>query len=302
MTFSVVLSDPHDHDGPRLGVAVASKFLAAGAVVPAARAGVGAVATQAMANLRYPAQVLDLLASGVAVDDAVAAVTSADDEAMHRQLCVVSADGNSATYTGSSCLDWAGDSCGPGYAIAGNVLVSANVIAEMTRVAQSVIAHSHLSLARRLLAVLEAGDAAGGDRRGRQSAGLLVVGTGAGYGGGSDVAVDLRVDDHPDPVRELGRLLGIHELLFGRPKELLPLEGDVAGRLRHVLLQLGYLDHSHSAAGSAGEFGSGELAQLESALAVAAGMENLEERLAPGAIDPVVLEYLENRATGGNPA
>lgn len=283
MTFSVVLSDPNGADGPRLGVAVASKFLAAGSVVPVARAGVGAVATQAMANLRYPAQVLDLLAAGVPVQDAVAAVTSADDAAMHRQLTVVDAKGQSAAYTGAACLDWAGSACGPGYAIAGNVLTDARVVQDMARVAEVVIHDSRTSLARRLLAVLSAGDAAGGDRRGRQSAGLLVVGTAAGYGGGSDIAVDLRVDDHPNPVVELGRLLEIHELLFGRPEQLLPIDGQVAQRLHRTLVQLGYLPDGTVP----------ELSELEEALRVAAGMENLEERLVSGSVDPVVLEYLE---------
>lgn len=291
MTFSVVLSDAHAPDGPRLGVAVASKFLAAGAVVPAARAGVGAVATQAMANLRYPTQVLDLLAAGVGVQDAVAAVTGADEEAIHRQLTVVDARGRSATYTGTACLDWAGSACGPGYAIAGNVLTDAEVVGAMVRVAEAVVQESDTSLARRLLAVLSAGDAAGGDRRGRQSAGLLVVGAGAGYGGGSDIAVDLRVDDHPNPVVELGRLLDIHELLFGRPEAWLPIEGQVRLRLHRALMQLGHLPNVQEP-----DAKGPELADLEAALWIAAGMENLEERLASGAIDPVVLEHLEGLA------
>ncbi|MBU6277783.1 MAG: DUF1028 domain-containing protein [Actinomycetales bacterium] len=295
MTFSVVLCDPNAAEGPRLGVAVASKFLAAGAVVPSARAGVGAVATQAMANLRYPGQVLGLLASGMTVEDAVRTVTGADDQAMHRQLTVVDAAGRSAAYTGAECLDWAGHACGPGFAVAGNVLTGANVIEEMTRIAQSVVAESEVSLARRLLAVLAAGDAVGGDRRGRQSAGLLVVGAGAGYGGGSDVAVDLRVDDHGDPVRELHRLLGIHELLFGRPEQLLPLEGDVALRLQQALVTLGYLPEGIEILQSS-DSALLERAALERALLEAAGMENLEERLVSGSIDPVVLAYLEDLA------
>jgi uncharacterized Ntn-hydrolase superfamily protein len=135
-------------------------------------------------------------------------------------------------------------------------------------------------LALRLHAALLAGDRAGGDSRGRQSAAILVGGVGAGYGGGSDIAVDLRVDDHPDPVVELGRLLRIHDLLFGKPTETWPLEGEAADRLRRALDTLGYADPD-----------------LTRALEHAAGVENLEERLVPGAIDPVVLVYLEERAS-----
>ncbi len=280
MTFSVVLADPHADEGPRIGVAVASKFLAAGAVVPSARAQVGAIATQAMANLRYPAQVLDLLERGYAPQRAVDAVTEADEQSQHRQLSVVAADGRSATFTGSSCLDWAGARHGPGFAVAGNLLASARVIDDMAEVAEQVLGQHDVSLARRLHAVLAAGDAAGGDRRGRQSAGVLVIGSAAGYGGGSDVAVDLRVDDHADPVAELRRLLDIHELLFGRSAVLLPIEGSVAERLARALATLGYPTDD-----------------LEASLALVAGIENLEERLAPGEVDPVVLEFLEAKAT-----
>lgn len=284
MTFSIVarLDDGIPGlGGPALGVAVASKFLAAGAVVPGARAGVGAIATQAFANARYLPDGLALLAEGAAAGAVVSALTEADDLADQRQVGVVDALGGSASFTGSGCFDWAGGVTGDGYAIQGNILTGPEVVEAMKTAWLAADAATPLS--RRLLAALLAGDRAGGDRRGRQSAALFLVGEAAGYGGASDVAIDLRVDDHHDPVTELGRLLGIHELLFGRPVTTLALEGDVAVRLRRALTALGYDDPD-----------------LEAALVQVAGIENLEDRLVPGAIDPVVLDYLEQ--LGARPA
>lgn len=271
MTFSIVATDGIGS----WGVAVASKFLAVGAAVPVVRADVGAIATQAMANLRYGPGGMALLEQGQDARSVIDALMAADADREHRQLGVVDAHGGSATATGSACLDWAGGVSGPGYAIQGNILVGEVVVHDMER---AWLDNADSSFATRLLTALSAGDAAGGDRRGRQSAALLIGRRGAGYGGGSDIAVDLRVDDHPDPVMELARLLDIHELLFGRPKETIPLEGDAAARLRLALDALGYPDPD-----------------LESALFTCAGVENLEERLVPGRLDPVVLEYLERR-------
>ena len=283
MTFSIVarLDDGVPGiDGPAWGVAVASKFLAAGAVVPSAWAGTGAVASQAFANLRYHDQARALLTDGLSAPEVVAALTAGDDLAAQRQVGVVDAEGGSASFTGVECGDWAGGLTGEGYSIQGNMLTGADVVPAME---QAWLAHGDLPLSRRLAAALLAGDRAGGDRRGRQSAALLVVAPGAGYGGGSDVAVDLRVDDHRDPVVELERLLGIHELLFGRPETTWPLEGKIADRLRAALDALGYRQ-----------------GDLEVALNAAAGVENLEERIVPGAVDPVVLDYLEARAAGND--
>jgi uncharacterized Ntn-hydrolase superfamily protein len=277
VTFSIVArSDEGDH----WGVAVASKFLAVGAAVPAARAGVGALATQAWANLAYRPNGLALLADGRAADEVVAALTGADKQRDDRQLGVVDVEGRAATFTGASCFDWAGGVTLAGAAIQGNILVGPEVVESMADAWRA--SDPAAPLARRLLSALAAGDLAGGDARGRQSAALLVVTAGGGYGGGSDVLVDLRVDDHAEPVPELGRLLGIHDLLFGRPdpEACLPLDDAVADELRRLLRALGYVD-----------------ADLETALAAYSGVENLEERLVPGRIDPVVLDHLRAAVT-----
>lgn len=266
MTFSIVARST---DGTAHGVAVASKFLAVGAAVPAAEADVGAVATQSYANLAYRPQGLTLLRTGVPADGVVAGLTAADEGRAQRQLGVVGATGPGATYTGEGCHDWAGGVAGDRYAIQGNILTGPEVVADMESAWLGSDEGDRLAV--RLLAALRAGDAAGGDRRGRQSAALLVVARGQGYGGTSDVVVDLRVDDHPDPVTELGRLLDVHELLFGQPDPaaLLDLTGPLADEVRERLAALGHPD-----------------------LASWAGVENLEERLVPDRIDPLVLERL----------
>jgi uncharacterized Ntn-hydrolase superfamily protein len=281
VTFSIV---GRSADGVAHGVAVASKFLAVGAAVPAARAQVGALATQSYANLAYRPQGLALLATGVAAADVVAGLTAADPGRAQRQLGVVGADGDGATFTGDGCHDWAGGVAGDGYAIQGNILVGPQVVDEMRAAWLSV---DEPRLARRLLAALRAGDAAGGDRRGRQSAALLVVAKGMGYGGTSDVVVDLRVDDHPDPVGELERLLDLQTLYFDRPDPdtLVDLAGALADEVRGLL----------SAAGHPARDGSA--AALDTALASWAGVANLEERLATGRIDPLVLAHLRNDAS-----
>lgn len=274
MTFSIVARSA---DGERWGVAVASKFLAAGAVVPGVRAPLGAIATQSFANLRYLPDGFALLGDGRSAAQALDALVTADDGRSQRQAGMVDGEGRSATFTGDECLAWAGGVAGPDYAIQGNILTGPEVVSQMEEA--FLASDPTASLAHRLHAALLAGDRAGGDSRGRQSAALLVGGVGAGYGGGSDIAVDLRVDDHPDPVVELGRLIGIHDLLFGTPAETWPLNGETAVRLRRALDALGYDDPD-----------------IERALERAAGVENLEERLVAGAIDPVVLTYLEERA------
>jgi uncharacterized Ntn-hydrolase superfamily protein len=277
MTFSIVARSA---DGRALGVAVASKFLAAGAAVPAALADVGAVATQSYANLAYRPQALALLGTGLTATDTVRALIAGDAGLVdHRQVGVVGAAGDGATFTGPACHDWAGGVAGDGYAIQGNMLAGPAVVADMETAWRN--AADQPQLAYRLLAALRAGDRAGGDRRGRESAALLVVAKGMGYGGGSDVWVDLRVDDHPDPVPELGRLLELHSLYFGRPDPatLLELAGPVGAEVRERLAAAGH------PAGPAP-------AELDEALASWAGIANLEERLVPGAIDPLVLDQL----------
>ncbi|MGN9911334.1 DUF1028 domain-containing protein [Phytohabitans sp. LJ34] len=273
MTFSIVA---RSDDGRTHGVAVASKFLAVGAVVPAAEAEVGALATQAYANLAYRPQGLALLRTGVAAADVVAGLVAADPGRAQRQVGVVGAEGDGATFTGGGCHDWAGGAAGPGWAAQGNILVGPEVVDAMRDAWLGAAAEPFPA---RLVAALGAGDRAGGDRRGRQSAALLVVTKGGGYGGGSDVLIDLRVDDHPDPVAELRRLLDIHGLLFGRsdPADLLDLDGPLAEEVAALLAATG-----HPPGGDG----------LDAALAAWAGVENLEERLVPGRIDPVVLSHL----------
>jgi uncharacterized Ntn-hydrolase superfamily protein len=279
MTFSIVARSA---DGRAHGVAVASKFLAVGAAVPAAEADVGALATQSYANLAYRPQGLAMLRTGVSAAGVVAGLTAADDGRDERQLGVVGPDGDGATFTGATCHAWAGGLSGEGYAIQGNILVGPQVVESMrdswlTSVDEPRLAH-------RLLAALRAGDDAGGDRRGRQSAALVVVAKNMGYGGTSDVVVELRVEDHVDPVGELGRLLDLHTLYFEKPDPatLLTLAGDVAAEVRALLAELGH--HGEETA-----------AGLDAALADWAGIANLEERLIPGSIDPLVLQSLREQ-------
>ena len=278
MTFSVV-----GRSGGEFGVAVASKFLAAGALVPAVGAGVGALASQAFSQQSYRPDGLALLREGRSAEETVAALTGADELKDHRQLGVVALSGPGANFTGEKCLPWAGGCTGDGYAIQGNILVGDKVVAEMER---AWLAGDLLPLARRLLAALEAGDSAGGDRRGRQSAALVVASRGAGYGG-SDVAVDLRVDDHPAPVEELRRLLELHEFYFGQPDPAaaVTLEGHVLEEVRRLLASVGY-----PPAGAGAD-------AVEAALAEWASMENLEMRYAGGrSLDKLVLDFLRRRA------
>lgn len=278
MTFSIVARGP---DGRSYGVAVASRFLAVGNAVPAAEAGVGAVATQSYANLAYRPQGLALLRHGATADGTVAGLTAADPGRDSRQLGVVGREGPGATFTGAGCNPWAGGRvglapAGEGYACQGNILTGPEVVAEMEGAFLATAAGE--PLARRLLAALAAGDAAGGDRRGRQSAALLVVSPGSGYGG-SDVAVDLRVDDHPRPIGELARLLDLAELHFARPDpgSLLELTGAVAAEVQAHLRRLGQPD-----------------------LATWMGVENYEQRYVADHIDPLVLAKLRQAAAAAN--
>jgi uncharacterized Ntn-hydrolase superfamily protein len=272
MTFSIVARSP---DGTAFGVAVASKFLAVGAAVPAAAAGVGAIATQAYANLAYRPEGMAQLREGRSASLTLETLVAADDKRETRQVGIVDVAGAAATFTGSECNPWAGGVSGEGYAIQGNILTGPEVVAAMEDAWHATRAGD--PLARRLLAVLAAGDSAGGDRRGRQSAAMLVVTPEGGYGGGSDVLVDLRVDDHAVPVGELGRLLDLHDLYFGKPDPdtLLDLSGELAIEVRRRLADLGHVDDD-----------------LDAALAGWAGIENYEERLVPGRLDPLVLAKL----------
>lgn len=267
MTFSIV-----GRDGDAYGVAVASKFLGVGSAVPAAEAGVGAIATQAYANLSYRPDGLSLLRQGRSSADALRELTDADDGRAQRQAGIVSPSGG-ATFTGPQCHDWAGGRSGDDYAVQGNILVGEAVVEAMER---EWLASAGQPLAERLLSTLAAGDSAGGDKRGRQSAALVVARPGAGYGG-DDIEVDLRVDDHDAPVEELRRLHALHGLYFGEPDPdaLLPLTGEVADEVRTLLARLGH-----------------EGDDLDRLLDDWAGSANFEMRLRPGQLDPVVLEQL----------
>ncbi|NUR75637.1 MAG: DUF1028 domain-containing protein [Thermoleophilia bacterium] len=273
-TYSIAACDL---EAGQWGVATQSKFLAVGSIVPWAAPGAGAVATQALANPRYGPDGLALLAQGLSATDVVARLTEADDGRAERQVGVVDGRGGSATYTGSECLDWAGGLTGPGFAVQGNILVGEETVAAL---ATTFTAGEGRPLAERLLECLAAAQAAGGDRRGQQSAALLVVERNGGYGGLSDTLVDLRVDDHEQPVAELARIYGIHALLFGKtPRgEWIDVDDELRRELTERLGRLGY---------------EGELAR---ALDDWSGTENLEERVdGIEQIDPVVLQELRSR-------
>jgi uncharacterized Ntn-hydrolase superfamily protein len=279
MTFSIVA---RSDDGLMHGVAVASKFLAAGAAVPAAEAGVGALATQAYANLAFGPQGLTLLRTGATTAGAVAALVAGDPGSAQRQVGVVGQHGDGVSYTGEQCPDWAGGHAGDGFAVQGNILVGPAVVDAMR---DAWLDNPRLRFAERLVGALAAGDRAGGDRRGRQSAAVYVVGRGLGYGGTSDVAMDLRVDDHCDPVTELDRLVRLHVLHFGKPDpaELLPLTGELATEVADLLAGLGHPTAI-------------ETPGLDAAMSDWAGIANLEERVVAGHIDPLVLDQLRQAA------
>jgi len=270
-TYSVCACDL---DAGHWGVATQSKFLAVGSVVPWAEPHVGAIATQSYANPRYGPDGLGLLRDGATAEETVERLTSADPDRAQRQLGIVDAHGGSASFTGEGCHAWAGGRTGPGYAIQGNILVSRATVDAMV---DAFTGSAGEPLANRLLDCLEAAERAGGDRRGRQSSAILVVERDGGYAGLSDTLVDLRVDDHPDPVGELRRLYGIHDALFGVTPRAEWLEVDDALRAE--------LDERLALVGHP---------SLESW----GGVENLEERIdGENQVDPVVLAVLRERTS-----
>ena len=243
MTFSIVARSTTGPSGnPEWGVAVASKFLAVGNAVPAAVAGVGAIATQADANVAYKGIGLSLLDEGATAVVALDRLLEEDSKRNHRQVGIVDVDGGAASHTGSACFDWAGGATGDGFAIQGNILAGPEVVEAMQAAWEA--SEPTAPLARRLLAALAAGDQAGGDKRGRQSAALLVVSEGAGYGGLDDVAVDLRVDDHPAPIDELTRLLTLNDLYLtaSTPDERIEVTGDLAAEIDGLVKAAGHPD------------------------------------------------------------
>jgi uncharacterized Ntn-hydrolase superfamily protein len=274
-TYSIVACDL---DADQWGVAVQSKFLAVGSVVPWAEPHVGAIATQSYANPRYGPDGLALLREGRSADEVVELLTAADEGRAERQVGVVDAQGRAATFTGDACHDWAGGRTGNGYAAQGNILVSQETVDVL---AVTFEQNGHLSLAERLVECLASAQVAGGDRRGQQSASLLIVEKDAGYANLSDVVVDLRVDDHEHPILELRRLYGLHNEIFGitPPEDWLAVDEALSGELRARLDKLGY---------------DGELVR---AFSDWAGTENLEERVdGVERIDPVVLGALRKQS------
>jgi uncharacterized Ntn-hydrolase superfamily protein len=277
-TFSIVAADTKAGE---VGVAVASKFLSVGAAVPFVRAGIGAVATQAFANTTYGPRGLDLLARGLTPSEAIDALTADDAGRDDRQVGIVAADGRAATFTGSRCIEHATGIVGAGYAAQGNCLASATVVDALA----SIFENSEGHLADRLLAALRAAQTAGGDKRGQQSAALIIEKPGGGYAGFNDRYVDLRVDDHPAPLEELSRILELHKLYFfaADSADVLPIDATLGAELALELRRVGALPAGHAGFDDA----------ARAALVAFMHVENLENRVRDdGAIDRQTLDYL----------
>jgi uncharacterized Ntn-hydrolase superfamily protein len=285
MTFSIVAYDPTEQ---AWGVAVASKFLAVGAVVPHARAGAGAVATQSYANYTFGPDGLTLMGSGKSAQQTLDLLIGRDAQRGLRQVGMVDSEGRAATYTGADCYDWAGGRTAEGVACQGNILVGAKVVDALLESFQAATGE----LADRLVKALVAADDAGGDKRGKQSAALLVVREGGGYGGDNDHYLDLRVDDHPEASKELARLVRMHHVFFQPPKpdDLLPINAPLARELQTMMLRAGHLRQEPEDAWNE---------SARQAFAVFIGNENLEERWSiqrtPDQLDRVALAYLRER-------
>lgn len=282
-TFSIAAYDP---DTESWGVAVQSKFLAAAAVVSFAEAGAGAVATQSYANTRYGPLGLHMMRAGMSAEETIDSLVAGDPEPGLRQVGVVDKEGRAAAFTGDECYEWAGHHIGDGFCCQGNILASEKVVANMAAAYES----SGSTFALRLIEALEAGQQAGGDRRGQQSAGLLVVREGAGYGGFSDIAIDLRVDDHETPIRRLRDLYEMHNLYFGEsdPDDLVPLDSETVHELLTIAKTAGTYEGDVS-----GDLNDTTMNALESLL----GTENLEMRWDADeqSIDRQALDFLRSR-------
>jgi uncharacterized Ntn-hydrolase superfamily protein len=279
-TFSIVA---YDLGTGELGVAAQSKFLAVGAAVPWAKAGVGAVATQSYANTTYGPEGLKLLAEGLHPQEVLERLTAADPGRDLRQAGIVDAKGRAAAFTGAKCLPWAGHLVGENFACQGNILASGKVVEAMAE----AFAKSRGTLAERLLSALFAAQREGGDRRGQQSAVLLVVKEKGGYGGFNDRYIDLRVDDHPRPIEELKRIYELHQLYFAPPKpeELVPFTEDLRRELQKLLISLGYFK---------GEADGKPSKEFDEAFFNFCGTENLEEHLRKDdKFDLRILRYME---------
>ncbi len=284
MTFSIVALDPDNGD---LGVAVQSKFPNAGVSIPFAKAGVGAIASQAYVNSSFGHRGLALLELGASPGQALDMLVQQDGSRDFRQVGIVDARGGTAAFTGTRCFDWAGSVGGEGFMVQGNTVAGAAVIEDMA----AAFTGSTGPLADRLLAALAAGQAAGGDRRGQQSAGLLVVRQGGGYGGHDDRYAELSVYDHPTPIEELNRLYAIHRLTYfrSRDEDLIPIEGDLAKELQGVLKARGFYHGRVD-----GNFDDACILVLHDFM----GWENYDERIRDdGRIDREVLQDIRAKYT-----
>ncbi|MGI2327542.1 DUF1028 domain-containing protein [Planococcus sp. YIM B11945] len=279
-TFSIVGADPETGE---VGVAVQSKFLAVGAVVPWAKANVGAVATQSWANTSFGPKGLALLESGLSPEEVIEKLTADDPGKNLRQVAVINHKGVASAFTGEECFDWAGHKVGKHHSAQGNILVSEETVTAMSETFEA----AEGSLAERLLAALASAQRAGGDSRGKQSAAIYVLQEGAGYGGYNDVKVDLRVDDHPEPIEELQRLYELHKLFNTPTEETAPIEGDVFEEIKQQLVKHGFLNSPHQ------ESYEGEVKEALKAFTLG---ENFDDRWSEEAeIDVKVLEFLRNK-------
>jgi uncharacterized Ntn-hydrolase superfamily protein len=275
-----------DPEAGQLGVATQSKFLAVGSVVPWARAGVGAVATQSWANTSFGPRGLDMLEAGKDPQETLDALLADDAERESRQVGIVDTQGRAAAFTGAQCFAWAGHRTGANYACQGNILVGEETVAALEAQFEATRGEE---LADRLVAALAAAQEAGGDSRGQQSAALLVVQESGGYGGFNDRYLDLRVDDHARPIEELDRLVTLHKLYYPRPNEpTVAIDGAVAGQIAGCLQALGHLDRALE---------SPDLRDITEALRRFSMEENLEERLRDdGRTYQAVIEFLKKKA------
>jgi len=279
-TFSIVARDPGNGD---LGVAVQSKFPNVRVAVPYARAGVGAVATQSFSNSDFGTKGLELLALGATPQEVLTIVSRDDSDLQDRQVGIVDAKGRSATFTGKKCFDWAGGRTGPDYAIQGNILVSEATVDAM----EKAFLGTRGSLADRLLAAIKAGAEAGGDRRGRQSAALVVVRQGASYDAKSDRYIDISVYDAKDPIAEIYRLYDLQKIHFERsdPKDVIPIRGADSVYLQKLLAKKGF--HKGRTDGVWDEASTNALADYM-------GWENYDTRIRrDGQIDRKILELIK---------
>ncbi len=281
-TFSIAGFDPKNGD---LGIAVQSKFLAAGAIVPHILSRVGAVATQALANPSYGPKGLELLAQGNSPQEVIEKLTGADKDSAHRQVGVIDTRGRSATFTGEECLNWAGGIAGENFTAQGNILVSRETVEAMAETFQN----SSGELADRLLAALKAGQKAGGDKRGKQAAALVVFRENGGYAGLTDKYIDLRVDDDPEPIEKLSDMLDLFYLYFSdREVKKIPLEGENLKEVKTILEKFGLFTGSID-----DQFNP----EFKEALLTFYYQENFEERVPEGREIPEdILDYMRKRA------